>query len=151
MFRIALLLLLALGLTQQASAQAGPHRTGLGVVLGNPTSLTFKTYPTAPVFGSEALDVSAAWDFNDEFVFAQVHFLWENPLPTEPQFRTFYGPGVFLGSTNTDEVALGASFNAGLALWTGRFEFFLQGTPRLSVIPATEFDLGAGLGARFYF
>lgn len=152
-----LLFLSLLAFTFPASAQPGPNRTGVGLVLGNPSGLSLKFYQAGRSSGrANALDFAASWDFDSDFLFLQGHYLWEQSLQTaSPTVRFFYGPGLFIGvrddARGDEEMAFGGSANIGLALWAERFEFFLQANPRLELVPATDADVGAGIGVRFYF
>lgn len=148
--RFSPLLLLAFVLLA-APAQAQRGSFGIGGQVGDPTGLTLK-------FGSgaRAFDLAAGWDLDDGF-FVQGHLLLrERRFPgAGTDLRYFYGPGLFLGARDRgrgrdDDVAFGFSFNAGISYYTGPVEIFGQLTPRLALAPSTDFDLGAGIGVRFY-
>ena len=141
----------ALGLTSAADAQAQQRRgnVGLGGQVGEPSGLTLKLYRN-PGF---AYDFLAAWDL-DDFFYLNVHGLYEKPLQDSP-LRYYLGPGAVLGVRDRprrdDEVVLGVSATGGLNFFIEQFEVFLQLTPRLYVVPGTEWDLGGGVGLRYYF
>lgn len=108
------------------------------------------------------LDILLAWDIDDDkydFFFVNVHGLWFKPLnASSPQFNFYYGPGAFVGLREHEDrfdddhdVVIGASGNFGLNMEIDRFDVFLQLTPRLSLTPNTDFDMGGGLGLRFFF
>jgi hypothetical protein len=46
---------------------------------------------------------------------------------------------------------IGISGQFGLNFFVEQFEVFLQLTPRLHVLPATDGDVGGGVGLRYYF
>jgi hypothetical protein len=52
---------------------------------------------------------------------------------------------------NDDDAVLGLSGNFGINYEFDRFDIFVQLTPRLELISETDFDIGGGLGARFFF
>ncbi len=143
----SLLFLATWAVTPEVRAQGS---FGIGGQVGNPTGLALK-------FGSGAstFDLAAGWDL-DEYLFVQGHLLLrERRLDgTASDLRYFYGPGLFvaLRETNRDDdsINLGFSFNAGLSYYVDSFEIFGQLTPRLRLVDDTDFDLGGGLGVRYY-
>ena len=145
-------LLLVLGLlfaARPADAQVQGRTTGLGGVIGAPTSgLTLKVYQN-PGF---AYDFTASWDLDDFFLLSG-YGLFEQNLEDSP-LNYFYGPGVIVGAQQHGEaesdLILGISGNFGINFFRERFEVFLQLTPRLNLIPSTTGDLGGGVGLRYY-
>ena len=106
------------------------------------------------------LDLLFAWDFDDDdrdFFFVNVHGLFFKPLSASPRFNFYYGPGAYIGVRDhnrrdrDDDTVLGFSGNFGINVEIERFDIFLQLTPRLDLVPDTDFDIGGGLGARFFF
>ncbi|GAB4493024.1 MAG: hypothetical protein OHK0019_16080 [Saprospiraceae bacterium] len=138
------------------TAQA--QNVGVGFQAGAPTGLNLHFRNTKPM----RLDILFAWDFDDDdrdFFFVNVHGLFFKPLSANPKFNFYYGPGAYIGVRDRDrppfddddETVLGFSGNFGLNLEIDRFDIFLQLTPRLDLVPDTDFDIGGGLGARFFF
>lgn len=138
------------------SAQQGGN-VGVGFQVGDPTGLNLHLRNTKPM----RLDILFAWDFDDDdrdFFFVNVHGLFFKPLNASPKLNFFYGPGAYVGARDHDnnkdndtDTVLGFSGNFGLNVEIDRFDIFLQLTPRLDLIPDTDFDIGGGLGARFFF
>ena len=132
-----------------AAGQAG--NVGLGGQIGDPSGVTLKLYEH-PGFAYEFL---AAWDL-DDFFFLNAHVLFERSIPDSP-LRYYLGPGVLIGFRETepgrdeDDVVIGISGQFGVNFFVERFEVFLHLTPRLSVIPETDGDIGGGIGLRYYF
>ena len=146
--RLLLLLAFAVGLTA-APAHAQRGTFGVGGQVGDPTGLALKF-----TSGASAFDLAAGWDL-DDYLFVQGHLLLrERRLSgTASDLRYFYGPGAFVGISDggrDDDLAAGFSFNVGLSLWADAFEFFGQLTPRLRLVEDTDFDVGGGLGVRYY-
>lgn len=145
------LLFLAFGGTD-ARAQRAPGSIGLGGQIGDPSGITLKIYNGR----SLSWDLLAAWDTND-FLFLNVHGVYERHLGQSPNVHFFYGPGAFVGIRDNDrrgeedDVVAGISGLFGLGFLIERFEIYGAVTPRLAVTPRTEGDVGAGLGFRFYF
>ncbi len=136
----------------QSYAHSPPGQTGLGGIIGTPSGLSLKIYGTDRS-SFTAYDFLLAYDL-DRFFFFSLHGLFERPLPDSP-LNYFFGPGALLGARerprDNNEMVLGLSVNFGINFFTERFEVFLQVTPRLHLIPATEGDLGGGIGLRYYF
>ena len=135
--------------SSSAFGQAG--NVGLGGQIGEPSGVTLKLYEH-PGFAYEFL---AAWDL-DDFFFLNAHVLFERPIPDSP-LRYYLGPGVLIGfeenqpDRDEDELVIGISGQFGVNFFVERFEVFLHLTPRLSVIPETDGEIGGGIGLRYYF
>lgn len=139
-----------------AEAQRTSGAAGLGGQIGEPSGLTLKVYnQSAPSY-----DFLAAWSFSDDFFFLNAHAQWNQNLNAQnvnQGFEWFFGPGAFIGvadrsNSQDDEAVLGVSGRVGLNfIVNDQFELYGQVTPRISVIPDTEGDVGGGLGFRYYF
>lgn len=127
-----------------ALAQQRYSDTGIGAHVGDFTGLTLRHYPRTGF----AYDVLAAWDL-DDFIFVNVHGLYERRFETSP-LNYYFGPGAFIGLYDDGDVGLGVSGTGGFNYFAERFEVYIQLTPRLNLLPGTDFDLGGGLGLRFY-
>lgn len=138
------------GMAEHACAQPTPGiRLGLGGQLGEPSGLSLKFYQQPGL----AWDFLLAFDLNDDFVFLNVHRVWERPIQTTP-LRYYYGFGGFIGlreHPDDEEAVFGVSFTIGLNYFIERFEIFANLTPRLAIVPGTDGELGGGLGLRYYF
>lgn len=146
---LGLVLLIGAACAPQASAQRTPGSIGIGGQLGDPSGVTLKFYNGR----GPSWDFLAAWD-SDDFFFLNVHALYERHLGRRPDLHFFYGPGGFVGFRDRgeeDDVEAGISGSFGVGFLIEQFEIYGQLTPRLSVVPDTDGDLGAGLGVRFYF
>lgn len=143
------------------SNPAQAQNVGVGFQAGDPTGLNLHFRNTKPM----RLDILFAWDFDDDdrdFFFVNVHGLFFKPLSASPKFNFYYGPGAYIGvrdrkrdrppfDDDDDKTVLGVSGNFGINVEIERFDIFLQLTPRLDLVPDTDFDIGGGLGARFFF
>ena len=132
-------------------AQRITGMVGVGGQFGEPSGLSLKFYKER---GASA-DFLAAWDFSD-YVFFDAHATFERHLGQEGTLHFFYGPGGFLelrdrSGDQDDDVSLGISGKVGLGVLFNQFEIFGHLTPRLRLTPATDGDLGGGVGLRVYF
>ncbi len=151
-------LLIGASMPGSAQAQRAPGQLGLGGQVGSPSGITLKVYNPNTI----SYDFLAAWDLGD-FFFLNVHGLYERPLQLEGTsgVEYFFGPGGYIGfedrddgprRRDDDDVVLGISGRLGINIPVEqRFEFFMQVTPRINLIPDTEGDLGGGVGLRYYF
>jgi hypothetical protein len=134
------------------SAQRVAGDVGIGFQAGQPTGLSIKIYNP----GSLSPEILAAWDL-DDFFFLNLTGHLEHHLNNAQTVHFFYGPGAFIGIRDRnnefgdDDVVVGISGSAGFNVVINKLEIFIQGTPRLSLIERTEFDMGGGLGMRYYF
>ena len=133
-------------------AQRPSPSVGVGFQVGDPTGLSLQFYKDRGI----TTDILFAYHF-DDFFFLNVHGLWNTHLDDGGHFHFYYGPGGFVGvrtfrsEPRRDELAAGISGNFGLNLVLSRFEIFGQATPRLEVTPLTDFEMGGGVGLRFFF
>lgn len=151
--------LLILGiLTMPAQAQQQTSKTGLGLMIGSPTGISFKTYTSS----ANAVDAGLAWSVGRyDAVNLHVDYLWHKfdmfDDVDQGYLPVYYGIGgrlVFADNNSGDSDAiLGVRIPVGLnyLFEDEPFGIFLEFAPVINVIPATDFDLDGALGARFYF
>jgi hypothetical protein len=151
MKRLVLLAAVAAALVTPASARA-QQGMGVGLIVGEPTGLSFKTWLTP----GTAFDLAAAWSFADEGAF---HFHGDylihndNAFPVRKGLALFYyGVGGRLKAENEDarvgvRIPLGVEY-----LFAGEpIDLFLEVVPILDIAPETDVTLNASLGARYFF
>ncbi|MEE8604973.1 MAG: hypothetical protein V3S65_06335 [Candidatus Aminicenantaceae bacterium] len=124
---------------------------GLGVILGEPTGVSFKKW----VGRREAFDVAVAWSFEGEgAIHIHADYLFHN-------FRLFniekgdlvfyYGIG---GRVKTvDKTQVGVRIPLGLSYLFEKdpVEIFFELGPILNLTPKTLFRMTTGVGVRYYF
>jgi hypothetical protein len=149
---VALILTFGLILSARpAEAQPAGGNVGLGLQIGEPSGVTLQFYNP----GSMSWDFLAAWDV-DDFFFLNVHGLYYRGIGERNDVHLFYGPGAFIGLRDRgrdedDDVVVGISGTIGIGIMVEQFQVFGSVTPRLSLIPGTDGDVGAGVGVRYYF
>jgi len=134
-----------------AHAQRRPGAVGIGGQIGDPSGVTLTIYNPQ----SMSYDFLVAWD-TDDFFFLNAHGLFEQHLGGRGNLHFFYGPGAFIGfrdrgNEEDDEAVAGISGRVGLGVLFDRFEVYGQVTPRLALTPATDGEIGGGVGFRIYF
>lgn len=143
------LVLLATG-----APRSEPLGLGLGVILGEPTGVSAKGW----LSDTHAVDAAAAWSVRRDGFF-QVHadlLLHDYDLLETEEVRgrlpVFYGVGGRVVLGKHDEW-VGVRFPLGVSYLfpSAPFDVFLELVPILDLLPETDFDLDAAIGARFYF
>ena len=145
------LLVLALGFwPARARAQEG---LGLGLILGEPTGISVKTWLTR----TTAFDLAAAWSFEDEGSF-DVHgdYLVHNYevfKMNRGALPLYYGLGGRVRDGRTIDPNVGIRLPVGIEYLfpDATFDLFLEAVPVLDLTPSTRLDLNASIGARYFF
>ena len=143
------IVLISIGLATMVTGQHDP--LGLGIVVGEPTGISLK-YWTG---GTTAVDGAVAWSFNHggsfyvHADFLQHHF--EIIDISEGEMPLYYGIGGKM--VLADEPLLGVHIPLGISyiFEQAPLDVFLEIRPGINLIPATEFDMGGGIGIRYYF
>lgn len=139
---------------------AAPARAlGIGVILGDPTGISLALRTT----DRQALTGAVAWSFRgNTSLHLHGDYIFLRDLSDDVKgdlqkglkaVRPFLHYGI--GARIKDEIENKISVRFPLGL-TGRFnrapfDIFVEIVPLLDLTPATEFDLNAAIGARFYF
>ena len=145
-----LYVLLGLILMWCSAAHAGDF--GVGVILGEPTGLSFKQW----VGDHTAVDAAAAWSFGDVSAFhVHLDYLIHTGGRADPDIgRVFFyfGIGGRL-KAEEDEGRIGARIPLGLAYEFDEspIEVFFEIAPILDLAPETEMRVNGGFGVRYFF
>ncbi len=120
---------------------------GIGIVLGEPTGLSYKTGNLAVGLGwsfastNSRIDATADWWLINDHLIEMIDW--------------YLGAGIKLGlnlNNNNDIFNIGLRVPVGVQWWpVDQLELFLEIAPGILLIPATKPDIGAGLGLRFHF
>ena len=124
---------------------------GLGVIIGEPTGLSFKTWTSE----NTAIDAAAAWSFvGDGHLHIHADFLRHSfgifDL-NNGQLPLYYGLGAKVVLAN--ETVIGARIPIGLDYMfaDAPLDIFFEVVPGLDLTPATDFAINGGLGIRYFF
>jgi hypothetical protein len=133
--------------------------TGIGLILGEPTGVSLKSW----LSGNSALTVGAAWSFQHEgnlFLWAD-YTLHSFNITNDEDFRSlafYYGIGGKLSfvekrELDGDEAVIGARVPLGLTMPIGDapVDLFVEAVPTMDLIPETEFGFNGGIGAHLFF
>jgi hypothetical protein len=132
-------------------AAAQDHGFGLGIILGEPTGVSFKNW----VGRREALDVAVAWSFEGEgAIHIHADYLFHN-------FRLFhiekgdlvlyYGIGARVKTVDKTQVGVRIPLGLSYLFEKDPIEIFFELGPIMNLTPKTLFRMTTGVGVRYYF
>jgi hypothetical protein len=127
---------------------------GVGVILGEPTGISFKQWMTK----GNAVGGAVAWSFREESALhAHVDYLYHRPgMPAADsdvgRLLLYFGIGARFKAQENDS-RLGARIPLGVdyVFASSPLDIFLEIAPLLDLAPETEFRLNGGFGIRYYF
>jgi len=134
------------------SVYAQRHGFGLGMILGEPTGISFKNW----LGRSTAVDFAIAWSFEGKNSLT-IHgdYLSHHFKLTQVESGSlpfYYGIGGSI-KFKDDDTRLGARVPLGLNYHFENLtlDLFLEFVPVLLLIPKTDFDINVGIGIRYFF
>jgi hypothetical protein len=154
MKRIGLLLVLVLLLVPQASP-AGSNQTGFGagIIVGEPTGLTFKNWLSQ----GSALQGAVAWSTSSN---ANLHLHLDYIVHrfgvidvSDGSMPIYFGIGARLRLRDNvdDQIGIRVPIGIDYQFASEPFDIFLEVVPILELSPDTDFGLNAALGGRWFF
>jgi hypothetical protein len=156
MKKAALFVIFLAAVAGLASAQTGRAggNTGIGIIFGEPTGVSFKFWTGRTI----AIDAAAAWSFVNGGAF-QVHgdllfHSFDLFRVEKGRMALYYGFGGRLKTkTSTEDARLSFRVPLGISYEFERapVELFMEIAPMLNLAPKTEGDIGGGIGFRYYF
>ena len=134
----------SLGLSAQDSG------IGAGLIFGEPTGLSFKSW----VSSKTAVDAAITWSSVSDFLYIHADYLIHNfdiIDISDGKLPLYFGIGAKVGFGN--EVHFGARIPIGLDyMFSGApVDIFVEVAPGLTFIPGVDFDLDGGIGVRYWF
>ncbi|MDH5186886.1 MAG: hypothetical protein OEZ20_04170 [candidate division WOR-3 bacterium] len=134
---------------------------GIGIILGDPTGLSFKLWTTY----TTAVDAAVAWSFRDHDARdhdARIHlhadYIIHNFELIKLDFNKlpiYYGIGGRIKFVEWDDhhSRIGVRIPLGLNFIPARvpLDFFVEIVPLLDLAPEVEFDFNGGIGFRYFF
>lgn len=133
------------------AAIAQPKGLGLGVIIGEPTGISFKKW----VNKSDAIDGALAWSFGDkDALHLHADYLFHNRrlIHIDQHSIPFYY-GIGGRFRFEDKNTFGIRFPLGLTFFLVEVpvDLFVEIVPIMNLAPETDLDLNAAIGARYYF
>jgi hypothetical protein len=136
--------ILSLGMSAQDSG------LGAGIIIGEPTGLSAKSWLSQ----SDAIDLGVAWSLSHEWFHVHADYLRHvfDLIPVEEgQLPLYFGIGARVGFGR--DIIIGLRLPVGLDYMFDGFplDIFLEIAPGLALLPDTKFDMGGGIGVRYWF
>jgi len=126
---------------------------GLGVILGEPSGVSAKSWMTS----TTAVDAALAWSFVDNgALHIHADYLIHNfqliSIDGKGKLPVYYGVGARIKFGN-DDTRLAVRIPVGIDYMFGDVpvDIFLEVVPMLELIPKTNFQFNAALGSRYFF
>ena len=123
---------------------------GLGIQFGEPTGLSAKLWTGS----NNAFDFAAAWSFKGSgHMLLQADYIWHSALTKASSGNLAFYYGIGGRVIFSDDPLVGVRVPIGLdyQFTSAPIDIFIEIVPILDIIPSTDFDLGGGIGIRFWF
>jgi len=144
-------LLFILIVISQFDLRAQDKGFGLGIILGEPTGVSGKLWTS----GENAFDFAAAWSFQGNgHLLLQADYVWHifRLIPVSSGRLPFYvGVGGRVVFADDPTIGVRVPFGLDYMFSNAPVDIFLELVPILDLAPSTDFDFGAGIGARYWF
>jgi hypothetical protein len=134
-----------------ACMRAQDKNFGIGIILGEPSGVNGKLW----LGSSNALDMAAAWSFKgNDHLLLQADYVWHSfdlISVSSGKLPIYFGIGGRV--LFADDPYFGVRVPLGLDYMfsDAPIDIFLEFVPILDLAPATDFDFGGGIGARYWF
>jgi hypothetical protein len=124
---------------------------GLGIILGEPTGISFKNW----VGRRAAIDGGLAWSFgNDDSLHLHADYLVHNFdlfKVEKGKLILYYGIGGRVKTEKKSRIGVRIPVGISYIFEKAPLDIFLELAPLLDLVPSTEFGLTCGIGIRYYF
>lgn len=146
-----IIILLVVILSFPVISAAQDRGVGLGVILGDPSGISFKGWT-----GSlSAVDIAIAWSFEHEDAFhVHVDYLLHNFRffdINKGDLVLFYGIGGRVKAEKKSRVGVRIPVGLTYLFENDPLEIFFELGPILDLAPRTDFRMTGGIGIRYYF
>lgn len=148
-------LFLLIGVSESGAQQ---RKLGIGLIIGEPTGLSVKLWRSSVA----AIDFGLGWsafDNQNDSQSTRIHLHMDflrhsfNMLHSNERLPVYYGIGGRFKGGSDSQSTLGLRGVLGVA-WlpmSTPLDLFVEIAPSIDVVPATNFNLDAALGIRYYF
>lgn len=144
---------LAAAVPARPQSVPSPRSLGLGIMIGDPSGLNFKSWTGR----RSAFDIGLAWSFiGDSSLQLHADLLFHDFGPFRPRrgrLGLYYGLGGRVKTEENDRTLLSVRIPLGLTYIFERapLDIFFELVPLLDVTPETRGDVQGALGVRYYF
>jgi hypothetical protein len=124
---------------------------GLGIILGEPTGISFKNW----IGSTTAIDGGIAWSFSkNSSLHLHVDYLFHNFnifKAKNSNLALYYGIGGRVKTEKESQVGVRIPVGINYIFGDAPLDIFFELVPVLDLMPSTEFELTGGVGIRYYF
>ena len=124
---------------------------GLGIILGEPTGLSLKSW----IGSKTALDFAVAWSFaNNDSLHLHADYLIHNfnlLKVKKGELLFYYGIGGRIKTEKKSRVGIRVPIGISYIFEKIPLDIFFELAPLLDLVPDTNFEITGGIGIRYYF
>jgi hypothetical protein len=124
---------------------------GLGIILGEPTGLSLKSW----IGSKTALDFAVAWSFaNNDSLHLHADYLIHNfnlLKVRKGELLFYYGIGGRVKTEKKSRVGIRVPIGISYIFEKIPLDIFFELAPLLDLVPDTNFEITGGIGIRYYF
>ena len=139
------------GLLVPSCLMAQDRGIGLGVILGQPTGVSFKVWTGR----SQAIDVAVAWAFDrEDALHVHLDYLFHNFRvfkAEKGQLVLYYGIGGRVKAESETRVGIRIPIGLSYLFEKDPIEIFFELGPIMDLTPSTLFRMSSGVGVRYFF
>lgn len=145
---LALILVMVWGFQlQNASAQGSTGDFGIGLMLGEPSGVSVKSW----LGSTTAFDVGAAWSLGErEALHMHADFLGHSWFKKNEQLAFYYGIGGRIIFDEDAHAGIRAPLGLTYVFESIPFDLFIEAVPILDVTPEVELAGNGAVGIRYY-
>ena len=133
------------------TAQAQDKGFGLGIILGEPTGITWKLWTGY----NTAFDGAVAWSFEKKSSMHLhgdlLHHSFNRARVDEGKLLLYYGIGGRVKFEDKSKVGVRIPLGINCLFPNSPLDFFLEIVPILDLAPSTDFSLNGAIGIRYFF
>jgi hypothetical protein len=133
------------------SVSAQENGFGLGLILGEPTGVSLKTWVT----DNAAMAGAVAWSFGKkDALHLHADYLIHDfrvIRMEEDNFPLYYGIGGRIRFEENDKIGVRIPVGMNYLFTDAPLDIFLEIVPLLNLAPSTDFDLNGAIGVRYFF
>ncbi len=129
--------------------QTGGGKTGVGIMLGEPSGISLKSWNNS----NTAWDLGLAWSLSGkDAIHVHADYLWHKWLDVEKgELAFYYGIGGRVVFTDDPFAGVRVPFGLNYLIEDSPVGVFFELAPILDFLPDTDGDVNGSLGVRFYF
>jgi len=139
------------GLLLPSGSIAQDSGLGLGIILGQPTGVSFKAWTAR----NQAVDVAVAWAFDrEEAVHVHADYLFHDFRlfgVEKGEFVLYYGIGGRIKAESRTRFGIRIPIGLSYLFEDIPLELFFELGPIMDLAPSTLFRMSTGVGIRYYF